>query len=108
MREDRARRRMRATMPGGLIRRELEARGWSRHYLSTRLGWSEQVVGGVIEGEEPITPKMAEELAGFFGTSARLWVTMEANYRRRKEGADEPDMPSLPIEWPTSDSLGND
>lgn len=69
--------------PGRVIARELEARGWRREDLAAMMGQSEQAIRAMIDGDEPITPDMAYELAGAFGTSVDLWVDLEKRYRLR-------------------------
>jgi len=69
------------TPPGRIIRRELEARGWTQKDLAEITGRPEQVVSQIIQGRKQVTPETALQLAAAFGTSADLWLNLEANYR---------------------------
>lgn len=73
----------RALPPGRIIRRELEARGWSQKYLAEILGRPESKISPIIAGKKQITPEMAIALSEAFGTSAELWINLESNYRLR-------------------------
>ena len=71
----------RATPPGRIIRRELEARGWTQKDLAEITGRPEQVISQIIQGRKQVTPETALQLAAAFGTSADLWLNLEANYQ---------------------------
>ena len=71
----------RAVPPGRIIKRELEARGWSQKYLSEILGRPESKISPIIAGKKQITPEMAIALGEAFGTSSELWINLESNYR---------------------------
>jgi len=67
--------------PGSVLKRELEARGWSQKDLAEILGRPAQVITEIVRGTKQITPDTALELAEAFGTSARLWTNLETEYR---------------------------
>jgi HTH-type transcriptional regulator/antitoxin HigA len=67
--------------PGRIIRKELEARGWSQVDLARILGRPEQTVSEIVQGRKKITPETAIGLAQAFGTSAEMWLGLEARYR---------------------------
>ncbi len=73
----------RITSPGQILKRELDARGWTQKDLAEILGRPQQAVSEIIKGAKQITPETAIELAAAFGTSSELWNNLEANYRLR-------------------------
>lgn len=71
----------RAVSPGQILRRELDARGWSQKDLADILGRPPQVITEIVRGSKQITPETAVALAAAFGTSADFWSNLEAKYR---------------------------
>ena len=71
----------RATPPGHILRRELEARGWSQRDLASILGRPVQAIAEIACGAKQITPETAVALGAAFGTSAEFWTNLESNYR---------------------------
>ncbi|MCL4514091.1 MAG: HigA family addiction module antitoxin [Firmicutes bacterium] len=71
----------RITSPGQILKRELDARGWTQKDLAEILGRPQQEVDEIIKGAKQITPETAIELAEAFGTSPDLWNNLEADYR---------------------------
>jgi HTH-type transcriptional regulator/antitoxin HigA len=67
--------------PGEFIQEELEERKWNQEDLAAILGRSPKVVSEIISGRTAITPKTADGLGSAFGTSAQLWMNLEAAYR---------------------------
>lgn len=67
--------------PGHIIRRELEARGWTQKDLADIMGRPEQAISEIVNGRKRIIPETALQLAEAFGTSADLWLNLESNYR---------------------------
>lgn len=67
--------------PGRLIQREIEAREWTQKDLADIMGRPVHTINEIIRGAKRITPETALELAKAFGTSAELWMNLEANYR---------------------------
>lgn len=71
----------RAIPPGRILRRELEARGWTQQDLAGILGRPTQAITEIIRGTKQITPETAVALGAAFGTSAELWANLESTYR---------------------------
>lgn len=71
----------RAVSPGQILRRELDARGWSQKDLAVILGRPPQAITEIVRGTKQITPETALSLAAAFGTSAEFWSNLEAKYR---------------------------
>lgn len=79
--------------PGDFVREELEARGWSQTHLAEIIGRPIQTVNMIINGKKAITAETALQLAKALGTSAELWMNLEATYRLARARAAEPDQP---------------
>jgi HTH-type transcriptional regulator / antitoxin HigA len=73
----------RLVSPGSVLRRELEARGWSQKDLALIMGRPEQAISEIVQGTKRITPETALELSRAFDTSADLWLGLETKYRLR-------------------------
>lgn len=71
----------RVSSPGRILKRELEARGWTQKALAEIMGRPHQTINGIINGNKQITPETAIELAEALGTSAELWTNLESKYR---------------------------
>jgi HTH-type transcriptional regulator/antitoxin HigA len=72
----------RVPAPGQILRREIEARGWTQKDLAVKMGLDKQTLGQIVNGRQPITPKVARQLAAALGTSPDLWLGLEADYQR--------------------------
>jgi len=97
--------------PGQILRREIEARGWSQKDLADILGRPVQVISEIVRGKKEITPETAVQLAAAFGTSAEFWSNLEANYRLRlaKRLGPAPEIverQQLYLKAPIADSFG--
>jgi HTH-type transcriptional regulator/antitoxin HigA len=73
--------------PGEYIDEELKARGWTQEDLARILGKPFQAVNAIINAKKEITPETALALGKAFGTSAELWLNLEAAYRLDKARA---------------------
>ena len=67
--------------PGELIRDEILARGWTQKQFAEILGRPFQLVNAILNGKREITPDTALQLSAALGTSAEMWIRMEAEYR---------------------------
>jgi HTH-type transcriptional regulator/antitoxin HigA len=67
--------------PGEYIKDEIEARGWSQADLAEIMGRSPKLVSAIIAGSSSITPETAQALGEAFGTSAQVWMNLDAAYR---------------------------
>jgi HTH-type transcriptional regulator / antitoxin HigA len=72
--------------PGEFLRDELEARGWTQTEFAEIIGRPHRVVNELIAGKRGITPETAKELAAALGTSAQLWMNLDAAYQLSKVG----------------------
>lgn len=72
--------------PGEFIRDELEARGWEQRDLAEIMGRPERVVSELVSGKRSLTAETAQQLGEAFGTSAQVWLNLEAAYQLHKLG----------------------
>lgn len=71
----------RVASPGKVILREIEARRRTQKDLADVIHRPVQAVNEIIKGAKQVTPATALELGAAFGTSPRLWLSLESNYR---------------------------
>jgi HTH-type transcriptional regulator/antitoxin HigA len=67
--------------PGALLKRELDARGWSQRDLADIMKRPAQAISEIVQGTKQITPETAIELAEALGTSAEFWTNLESRFR---------------------------
>ena len=84
----------RVAPPGRIIKRELDARGWTQKDLAEIMGRPPQAVSEIVRGRKQIMPETALQLAAAFGTSPELWINLETNYRlyQAREEYDQADI----------------
>ncbi len=68
--------------PGEFLRDELNVRGLSESELAAAIGLPELLVSEIVAGVRGITPETARELATAFGTSAQIWINLDAAFYR--------------------------
>lgn len=67
--------------PGEILFEEfMKPMNLTANRLATELRVTPARVGEIIHGRRAITAETALRLARFFGTSARLWVNLQAHY----------------------------
>lgn len=71
----------RAISPGRILRKELDARGWTQKELCERMGRLGWGISGVVDGWKPLTPEVALELERVLGASAGFWLDLEYRWR---------------------------
>jgi HTH-type transcriptional regulator/antitoxin HigA len=76
-------------MPGTVIKRELDARGWEQQDLAFFMGRQPSEVSALVLGKKAINPEVAYELAATLGHSAEFWLHLEAAYSLTKVEFDE-------------------
>ena len=67
--------------PGEFIREELAERGWTQDDLAKILGRAPRTISEIVNGKRAITPKTAKLLACALGTSADVWMGLQAAYQ---------------------------
>ena len=75
--------------PGDILKEELAARGWTQKVFADIIGKPLQSVNEIIRGKKSITPETAKLLGAALGTSAELWLNLDANYRLKSTRLDE-------------------
>jgi len=76
--------------PGEYLRDELDERGWTATEFAEILGRPAQAVSEILNGKKEITVETAAELGDALGTSAELWLSLQANYRLHLLRSDQP------------------
>ena len=71
----------RPVIPGQILRREIEARGWTQKELAIKVERPYQAINEIIHGRKQITAGTALALSHVLGTSAEFWMNLESNYR---------------------------
>ncbi len=67
--------------PGEMLLEEfLEPMGMSQTAFAEKIGWTRARLSALIRGERGVTAAVALDLAETLGTSARLWINMQATY----------------------------
>lgn len=74
--------------PGDFILEELEEREWTQEDFARILGKPLPTVNQIIKGKRSITPDTAKRIAAAFGTSAELWLNLEASWQLSQSGED--------------------
>lgn len=67
--------------PSDYLREELEARGWTEVEFAQILDRPVQLVSEILNNRKEITAETALELGQALGTSAELWLNLQAVYR---------------------------
>lgn len=77
--------------PGEILLEEfLEPAGLSQAAFAERIGWTRTRLNEFIRGKRGVTAEAALDLAEALGTSAKLWMNLQASYdldRARKARA---------------------
>jgi HTH-type transcriptional regulator / antitoxin HigA len=76
-------------VPGTVILKELEKRGWSQQDFAFILGRHPSDVNALGLGKKPISPELAQELATVLGRTPTYWLALEGTYRLSKVQHDE-------------------
>lgn len=67
--------------PGEMLLEEfLQPAGISQAAFAERVGWTKARLNELIKGKRGITADAALDLAEALGTSARLWMNLQATY----------------------------
>jgi antitoxin HigA-1 len=77
-----------AIHPGEVLREDfLLPMGLTAYRLAKELGMTESAVGEILHGKRGITAATALRLSRYFGTSAELWLNLQAAYELDAERA---------------------
>ncbi len=83
-----------AIPPGEVLAEELEARGLTQSRLARLMKRPLQAINEIVRGRKRITGATALELAEALGTSAELWIRLEADFELNKARLARPRPPS--------------
>ena len=81
--------------PGEMIKDELEARGITQKELAQQMGVSYTVFNEIVNGKRPVTTEYALLLEASLGTSASIWLRLQADYNMQKVRQDKSFMQRL-------------
>jgi HTH-type transcriptional regulator/antitoxin HigA len=76
--------------PGEYLRDELEERGWSEREFAEIVGRPAQAVSEILNGRKQIVPETALAFAEALGTSAELWVNLQAAFNLHEAKSNRP------------------
>ncbi|MGA9524936.1 MAG: HigA family addiction module antitoxin, partial [Myxococcaceae bacterium] len=71
----------RVVPPGAILKRELDARGWTQKELATIMRRPPQAISEIVSGAKRITAETALELGRALGTSPEFWLNLESNFQ---------------------------
>ena len=77
--------------PGEFLREELDARGWSQSDFAAILDRPMRLVNEIVVGKRGISPEVARLLGAALGTSAELWMNLDASYQLGRLRGDDSD-----------------
>jgi addiction module HigA family antidote len=66
--------------PGEVLQDLLAEAGLTANALATALRVPANRIGGILKGQRGITADTALRLARYFGTSAQMWLNLQAKY----------------------------
>lgn len=66
--------------PGEVLKEALTEAGLTVHALALALRVPANRIGGIVKGQRGITGDTALRLARYFGTSAQMWMNLQAKY----------------------------
>ena len=66
--------------PGEVLREVLREAGMTVNALALALRVPANRIGGIVKGERGITADTALRLGRYFGTSAQMWMNLQAKY----------------------------
>ena len=70
-----------AVPPGATLQEVLDEAGMTQAELAERTGLSAKHINQVIKGHASLTPQTAFRLEPVVGVPAKMWNSLEANYR---------------------------
>lgn len=82
-----------AFAPGTYLQEMLDGRGWTQAEFAEIIGRPVKTVNQIINGKAAITPTTAKEFGVALGTSAMLWLNLEASFQLHH--APEPAAPRI-------------
>lgn len=87
------------SVPGDTIADLLEERGWTQAELALRTGFTRKHINQLLKGEAPISEETALKLEKVFGSTARFWLGLEAQYREQLGRREDMDRLAGETDW---------
>ena len=81
--------------PGEMIKDELIAHGITQKELAKQMGVSYTVFNEILNGKRPVTTEYALLLEAALGTSASIWIGLQADYNMQTAKQDKSFMKRL-------------
>ena len=75
--------------PGGGLRHDIEAMGWTVAECARRLGVSRASLSRVLNGKQGITPAIAFSLERLGWSDAETWMRLQATYDLAQEALED-------------------
>lgn len=88
-----------AVVPGDTVREIMECRGMTQKDFANRLDTTPQTLNRIFNGDQAITPDMANKLEKVTGTSAAFWSNLETLYRTQLVKIDEANRFAQEKDW---------
>ena len=88
-----------AIPPGETLKEAMESLGMGQKELAMRTGLTVQSLNRIFKGDQPITYETANRLELTTGVPARMWNSLEAQYREQLAKLDERQRLGADIEW---------
>ena len=70
--------------PGDIIKDFLEFLGMTSDDLANKTGISKETIKRILDGENPVTYKIALKLENVLGAPAHFWERLEGQYQENK------------------------
>ena len=88
-----------AVPPGHTLQETIDELGMDQKELAQRIGLTTQTVNKIIKGIDPVTRETAIKLERATGVPARMWNSMEMNYRERLAKIEDEKQLESDLEW---------
>lgn len=72
-----------AVPPGATLQETIDSLGMTQRDLAVRTGMAPKTINEIVKGKAPITPDTAVLLDRVTGVPARMWNSLESNYREQ-------------------------
>jgi len=88
-----------AVPPGATLQETIDALGMTQRDLALRTGLAAKTINEIVNGKAPITPETSILLERVTGVPARMWNSLEANYREQLARIGDRQRSESDLEW---------
>jgi len=88
-----------AVPPGATLQETIDALGMTQRDLALRTGMAPKTINEIIKGKAPITAETAVLLERVTGVPARMWNSLEINYREQLARIADRERLKADLEW---------